>query len=95
MLFKGEVSCPGSLNLEGRIEGKLEAPEVTIGTAGSFSGDLKATSVSLSGEMDGTLTCDNLTLTRTARVNGEVVCKTLKVHPGAVLEGDLRMQSRR
>jgi len=93
MWFKGEVNCSGSLNLEGRIEGKLDAPQVSIGATGSFSGDLKATSVSLSGEVEGTLTCDDLTLSHTGRIKGEVVCKTLKVHPGAILEGDLRMQS--
>lgn len=91
MVIKGEVTCPGSLNLEGRMEGSLKAPQVTIGAPGSFSGDMIATSVSLSGEVDGILRCDDLTVTRTARVKGEVTCESLKVHPGAMLEGDLKM----
>lgn len=93
MVVTGEVLCPGALHLQGSIEGQVKAAQVTIGRPGQLTGELRAESVTLSGLFEGELYCDELSVAHTATLRGRVVCGSVKLQSGAVLEGDIKVPS--
>ncbi|HEX2581083.1 MAG TPA: polymer-forming cytoskeletal protein [Dongiaceae bacterium] len=90
MRIDGNLSCPGSLHVEGRVEGDIQCKDVVVGENAVVSGNISGETVRISGTVEGHLKADSVTLARTARVRGDIVHKSLTIEQGAHFEGMCR-----
>ena len=93
--IKGTIYVQGGIRVDGEVEGTIESDGfVTIGSSGVARADIKADECLISGKVVGNVTCkDAVELDRSARMNGDIVAKILKIHTGAVFNGSSSMNS--
>lgn len=94
----GDVEFDGGLRVDGTISGKvteLEGHESTLvlSETGRIEGGIKASHVLLNGKVTGPVHAAHyVELQSKARVIGDIYYKTLEIHLGAVVEGNLIYQ---
>ena len=86
----GDITSTGGLHVEGKIHGKINVDNVTIGAKGSVKGSIRCNALNIKGTFDGEATCDMLNLSGNAVVNGDVQYRSLTMSTGAVLTGNLK-----
>lgn len=92
--IKGSINSNGVMRIDGVLEGTVEhAGQLVIGPKGRLVANVQAGSMAIAGEVRGDLkVTEKLELLSTARVFGDVTCGQLVVHPGAIFQGQSRMQ---
>lgn len=85
----GNLVCEGDIDVQGVVEGDIEAKTVTVDKDARINGSIQAQSLIVSGTVDGGMEASSISLTSTAVVTGEVIHETLSVDPGANLEARL------
>jgi cytoskeletal protein CcmA (bactofilin family) len=90
----GVLAVPGTLRIEGRVEGEIEAAEVIVLPGGSIVGELRCDSANIRGTVRGVLFCiERLNIEAQALVEGEVFYhKSLRVEAGATLNCSVSSQ---
>ena len=93
--IKGTLYVQGGVRVDGEVEGTIESDGfVTIGSSGIAKANIKADECLISGKVVGNVTCkDAIELDRSARMNGDIVAKILKIHTGAVFNGNSSMNT--
>ena len=91
-VFTGELTLKGGARIDGRVVGKIVAPDILIvGPAGEIEAEeLRANRVTVCGVVRGTLFVqDRLEIQAGGRVSGRVVMEKegLVVAPGGLFEG--------
>jgi cytoskeletal protein CcmA (bactofilin family) len=71
------------------LNGQVQVDELTIGSRGQVDGIVNCKIFHIKGRFSGTATCEELTVTSSATVDGHVVYKTLSVQKGASIKGEL------
>ena len=91
--FEGTAVVEGTLRVDGRYEGTLEAVEaVVIGKSGEFGGDIHARDVVICGSARGRITATgSVELQRGSRFEGDLQTRTLIVEEGVFFQGNCRM----
>lgn len=86
----GDITSTGGLHVEGKIHGKIDVDNVTIGAKGSVKGSIRCNALNIKGNFDGEATCDTLNLSGNAVVNGDIQYRSLTMSTGAVLTGNIK-----
>jgi len=86
---------PVDLKISGQFEGSLNTKgNLTVGENAAVNAEVKGENIVVSGKVVGDIfTTSKLTLTRTARIIGDIQTPVLKVEEGAVLQGNCQMVS--
>ena len=90
----GNLQCDGEIDVQGAVEGDIDAATVTVDKDARVEGSIRAHSLTVSGSVDGGMEATEIALTSTARVTGELCHETLSVDPGAILEARLSRLSK-
>ena len=80
----------GTLQVDGRIEGDVIGTEVIIGEHGHVTGVVSGESVTVRGQVQGTIKAMTVALQSGAHVEGDVHHRQLSVEQGALLDGRVR-----
>jgi cytoskeletal protein CcmA (bactofilin family) len=94
-VVQGSVIFAGGLRIDGAINGKVATGEDAQGTLviselARVDGEVKVSHVVINGSVNGPVTAtDYLELQAKARVNGDVIYRTLEMHVGAIVQGKL------
>jgi len=81
--LNGDITTPGSLHINGRLNGDIQAQRVVIGREGSVVGNINAAVVTVSGYIDGAVGSDELHALETGVIEGNIRCTQLVVSNGA------------
>ena len=92
LTIKGNVTTNGDIQIEGTIEGDVRAHLVTVGESATIKGEIAADEVVVNGRVIGCLRGLKVRLTATARVEGDIVHKTIAIESGAQFEGTVQRQ---
>ena len=86
---------PVDLKISGQFEGSLDVKgNLTVGENASVNAEVRGENITVSGKVVGDISVSSkLTLTRTARIIGDIKTPVLKVEEGAVLQGNCEMIS--
>lgn len=84
------ISCQSRLQVDGDIRGDLAGREIIVGETGSVAGTIAADSVEVRGRVEGAIHGANVSLLKSAQVNGEIVHKSLSITEGAQFDGRVR-----
>lgn len=93
MKVVGDLTTEGTVRIEGRVEGNVEADKaVVVGKDGEVQGDIRTEDSIISGEIRGSVTAaSRLEVQATAQIDGEVHARRLQLEEGAMLNGTVRM----
>ncbi len=92
LTIKGNVTTNGDIQIEGTIEGDVPAHMLTVGASATIKGEIAADDVVVNGRVIGRLRGLKVRLTATARVEGDIIHKTIAIESGAHFEGTVQRQ---
>ncbi len=92
-IFKGEISSPGDIRIDGTFDGQVYAKgRVSAGAKAVINGNVVCQNVEFSGNMKGNFYVkDTLCLKAGCEVNGDLHIKRLQVELDAKFNGNCRM----
>ncbi|WP_375691289.1 polymer-forming cytoskeletal protein [Pseudooceanicola sp. LIPI14-2-Ac024] len=88
----GNVKTTGDIQIEGTIEGDIRAHLLTVGEGATVKGEVTADDVVINGRIVGRVRGLKVRLTSTARVEGDIIHKTIAIESGAHFEGSVQRQ---
>jgi cytoskeletal protein CcmA (bactofilin family) len=88
----GNVTTTGDMQVDGTIEGDIRAHMLTVGEAATISGEILADDVVIHGHIRGRVRGVKVRLTSTAKVEGDIIHKTIAIESGAHFEGSVQRQ---
>ena len=83
----GDLVCSGDVQVDGWVEGDIQSRNIVIGEGATVHGALQAETVRICGLVNGQVKADSVVLTKTAKVTGDILHKSLAIEQGAYLEG--------
>ena len=91
--FSGKLSFRDTVRIDGCFEGEISSENTLIvGEPGRIQASIKSATVIVSGQVDGNIEASGqITLHKTAVVNGDVSTPRLVVEEGARLNGSVQM----
>lgn len=94
-IWQGNLKIEGSVRIDGQLSGEVEARGTVLVSEGAdVDAKVRAAFVIVAGSFHGQVECgERLEIMPTGRVNGELTTKSLVVHEGAFVEGQIRMSS--
>jgi cytoskeletal protein CcmA (bactofilin family) len=92
LLITGNLKTSGDINIEGQIEGDIRAHLLTVGEGATVKGEVVADDVIVNGRVVGRVRGLKVRLTSTARVEGDIIHKTIAIESGAHFEGSVQRQ---
>ena len=90
MLITGNIICAGSVQIFGRVIGDIHAAQLMICEGAKVEGKVIAPETTIQGTFSGTINANNVKLTSTAVVDGEIFNKSLTIEQNALFEGVAR-----
>ncbi|EPX82736.1 Integral membrane protein CcmA involved in cell shape determination [Rubellimicrobium thermophilum DSM 16684] len=90
--IKGNIKTTGDLQIDGQVEGDIRAHLLTVGEGATVRGELMADDVVIHGRIVGRVRGLKVRLTATARVEGDIIHKTIAIESGAHFEGSVQRQ---
>jgi len=92
----GNISGEGSLIILGTFEGDFDLKgQLKVGQGASIKGNVSATSVSINGNVEGTIMAsERILLDSTAAMKGRLVTPKISIQDGAVFDGELQMSGK-
>jgi cytoskeletal protein CcmA (bactofilin family) len=90
----GRIFGEGTVEVFGRIEGKLSASAISIYEGARVEGDLVAEDLIIAGEVKGTIHADRVRLNSTAVVEGDIFHHALSIEENAHFDGSSKRQDK-
>lgn len=96
MTILGDVTCDGTVRVEGKIEGSIKATKsVVVGKDGRITGDIETQDVVVAGTVVGTVVgASRVELQETCQIEGDIRSRRIKLDEGGRIEGRLHMMAR-
>ncbi len=93
-VFEGNVSCEGSMKVEGVLKGDVKATStLVVGPNGSVAGDISAGEVIVFGEVNGKIDAGTLEIKSTGKITGEILIETLITEAGGAMMAKCEMKT--
>ncbi|MFT4012929.1 MAG: polymer-forming cytoskeletal protein [Paracoccus sp. (in: a-proteobacteria)] len=92
LTVSGNIRSEGDIQVEGTIEGDIRAHLLTVGESATIRGEIVAEEVVVNGRVVGRVRGLKVRLTATARVEGDIIHKTIAIESGAHFEGSVQRQ---
>ncbi|MFS4438970.1 bactofilin family protein [Paracoccaceae bacterium GXU_MW_L88] len=90
--IEGNISSTGDINIEGVIKGDVRANVLTVGENATVHGEVMADDVIVNGRVVGRVRGLKVRLSTSARVEGDIIHKTIAIESGAHFEGSVQRQ---
>ncbi|MFN6978473.1 MAG: polymer-forming cytoskeletal protein, partial [Gemmobacter sp.] len=82
----GNLKTTGDIQVEGVVEGDIRAHLLTVGEGATIRGEVVADDIVINGRVIGRVRGLKVRLTSTARVEGDIIHKTIAIESGAHFE---------
>lgn len=92
LILNGDIHIDGDINIDGRVSGNVTCEKLVIGRFGYVDGQIRCKEAEIHGKVTGAISANDIVLTETAKVSGDVIHKTLSIRPGAVVDGFYRQK---
>ncbi|MBL1437364.1 MAG: polymer-forming cytoskeletal protein [Rhodobacteraceae bacterium] len=88
----GNLVTSGDIQIEGTVEGDIRAHLLTVGEGATVKGECVADDVVVNGRVVGCVRGIKVRLTASARVEGDIIHKTIAIESGAHFEGSVKRE---
>ena len=86
----GNLESKGEIQIEGEVQGDVNAARIIIGEHARITGALVADEVVVRGAVQGSIRGNSVTFQAASRVEGDVFHRSLSIEQGAFFEGKSR-----
>ena len=93
--IKGNLEFVGTLIVEGTLESQIKGVELIIQKNGKINGSLKVRTLNCHGKIEGDIEADSVVIHSSAEISGEVKATVLEIEPGATINGNISMQTKK
>jgi len=93
--IKGDISASADLHIDGSIEGDIKCASLVQGETSQINGAIIAETARLSGKVAGSITARELTILKSAVIEGDVHYDALTIEQGAQVDGRFAPNSQR
>ncbi len=90
--IKGNLKTTGDIQISGTVDGDIRAHLLTVGEGSTVKGEIVADDVVVHGRVVGRVRGLKVRLTASARVEGDIIHKTIAIESGAHFEGSVTRQ---
>ena len=91
--FQGELNVKGTLRVDGRIDGRLNAECVILSETAVVKGEVMAKKIIVGGKVEGILRAQEiLEINSTGKVLGDIFTNKISVKEGGELNGKIEMK---
>ncbi|WP_417269620.1 bactofilin family protein [Celeribacter sp.] len=90
LTITGNLKTTGDIQIEGTVEGDIRAHLLTVGENATIRGEVVADDVVVNGRVIGRVRGLKVRLTSTAKVEGDIIHKTIAIESGAHFEGSVQ-----
>jgi cytoskeletal protein CcmA (bactofilin family) len=90
LVITGNLHSEGQVDIEGEVQGDVEARRIVVGERAQVVGALIADEVVVRGGVQGQIRGNSVTFQATSRVEGDIFHKSLLIEQGALFEGRSR-----
>jgi cytoskeletal protein CcmA (bactofilin family) len=90
LVITGNLHSEGQVDIEGEVQGDVEARRIVVGERAQIVGALIADEVVVRGGVQGQIRGNSVTFQATSRVEGDIFHKSLLIEQGALFEGRSR-----
>lgn len=87
VVITGNMAATVDLHIDGRIEGDTSCAALVQGPDSVIRGNLTAKTARIAGTVEGSITADELTIERSARITGDCSYARMSIKAGAQVEG--------
>ncbi|MBL41116.1 MAG: hypothetical protein CMM49_00485 [Rhodospirillaceae bacterium] len=84
---KGDLKSEGEIQIDGSVDGNVTALSITIGENGSINGEIIAGKILIRGKVKGEIHSQEVQLSKSAHVIGDIHHDILGIESGAYVEG--------
>ena len=92
-VFKGELTVQGTLRVDGRVEGHVDADHLVLSESAVVKGEVKAKKLIVGGTVDGSVDAQELVEIKSkGRVLGDISTRKLSVLEGGEVNGKIEMK---
>jgi cytoskeletal protein CcmA (bactofilin family) len=89
----GEIASSGIIEIEGRIKGTIKGNTVILRENGFIEGKIYAESLSIRGSFEGTICAQNIDISSSAKISGDIEYQGLSVEDGACIDARFKKLS--
>jgi len=89
VVFVGDIASKGALHIDGSAKGTVTADSVTVGPGGELEGEVRCRKLHVKGRVNGSVICEELIVADAARVDGSMSYRTIQMHRGARVAGEM------
>ncbi|WP_051279150.1 bactofilin family protein [Hellea balneolensis] len=93
IVITGDIKTDGHIQIDGRLDGNIQAGNVTIGEKGAVNGKIVAGAVHIRGKVTGKIEANVVDLSETANVQADLVQDQLMIANGAFFDGKCTRKS--
>jgi cytoskeletal protein CcmA (bactofilin family) len=86
----GNLQSKGEIQIEGTVQGDIQAARVIVGPGARITGGVVADDVVVQGTVMGSIRGNRVTLQSSSKVEGDVFHQSLAIEQGAFFEGKSR-----
>jgi len=91
--FKGELNVQGTLRVDGRVEGHVDADHLVLSESAVVKGEVRAKRLIIGGTIDGSVDAQELVEIKSkGRVLGDISTRKLSVLEGGEVNGKIEMK---
>jgi cytoskeletal protein CcmA (bactofilin family) len=87
LTITGNLQTEGDIQVEGTVEGDIRAHLLTVGEGATIRGEVLADDIVVNGHVVGRIRGIKVRLTASAKVDGDVIHKTIAIESGAQFDG--------
>lgn len=91
----GDIISNGDIRIDGILKGNLNTKgKVVVGNEGVINGEIECKNADISGKVEGKIKVSELlSLSKSAKITGEITTNRLAIEPGAIFSGTCNMSS--
>lgn len=90
MTITGNISTPGTVQVEGTVIGDIECHEFTLGQGGDVRGQVKCEMADIHGTVTGEIQATTVSIAASAKINGDIIHENVSIESQAHVEGQLK-----
>jgi cytoskeletal protein CcmA (bactofilin family) len=93
LIITGDIKTDGEVQIDGRLDGNLNAGKVTVGEQGVVNGKIVCAIIQVRGKVTGKIDAMSIELAETANVQADLVQDKLVIANGAFFDGKCTRKS--
>ena len=86
VLIEGDIVEKDKIIIDAKVNGDIKSDDVTTHSYSNIKGNIKSKNVSLGGKLVGNVNADQISIKKTADIDGVLNQKVLSIEEGATLK---------